>query len=134
MGKKELVREWFDKAENDFADARFLFENDRSLETIAFHIQQAAEKYLKGFLISRGEELERTHDLAKLLAEASEFTPELNQFKVIAKKITGFYFETRYPMGYEVEYSKKEIGEALEEVKKLIAEILKSSNLKKDKK
>lgn len=123
MNRKKLVQEWFDRAGKDFADAEFLFKHDRSFETIAFLIQQAAEKYLKGFLILKGKELEKTHDLAKLLADVSELTPELNQFKAIAKKITGFYFETRYPMGYEVEYSKAEIGEALGEVKELIAVI-----------
>lgn len=64
MSNRKLVQEWFDKAGQDFDDAEFLFKHNRSFETIAFHIQQAAEKYLKGFLISKGQELEKTHDLA----------------------------------------------------------------------
>lgn len=33
---------------------------------------------------------------------------------------TNFYFESRYPLGYEVEYTKEEIKEALAQTKKLI--------------
>ena len=35
---------------------------------ICFHCQQAAEKYLKAFLVQRGLKPERTHDLAHLVA------------------------------------------------------------------
>ncbi len=51
MVRDEIVKEWLLKGENDIEDARFLLENGRSLENVAFHIHQALEKYLKGFLI-----------------------------------------------------------------------------------
>lgn len=58
MVKRQIVKEWFNKGEKDIKDAEFLFKNNRAFETISFHIQQAAEKYLKGFLISKGKKLE----------------------------------------------------------------------------
>ena len=45
MDKPEIVLEWFCKGNKDIKDAEFLFKHNRSLETVTFHIQQAAEKY-----------------------------------------------------------------------------------------
>lgn len=53
MAKKE-VKEWFLKGEKDLDEAKFLFENRRPLEDVAFFVHQSIEKYLKGFLISQG--------------------------------------------------------------------------------
>jgi len=39
----------------------------------AFHLQQALEKYLKGYLIGKGWKLERTHDLEELLDHAVDY-------------------------------------------------------------
>lgn len=120
MDKQRVVKEWFSKGDKDIKDAEFLFKHNRALETISFHIQQAAEKYLKGFLISKGKELEMIHDLVKLLQDAIRIDSDFEQFKDIVKKVTNFYFESRYPVGYKVEYTKKEIEEALSQTKKLI--------------
>lgn len=120
MVKSKIVKEWFNKGEKDITNAEFLFKGNRDLETVAFHIQQSAEKYLKGFLISRGKELERIHDLVKLLQDVIKIDTEFNQFKGIVKKITNFYFESRYPLGYDVEYTEEEIKDALIHVNKLI--------------
>lgn len=128
MVKEQIVREWFAKGDNDIKDAEFLFRHKRALETVSFHIQQAAEKYLKGFLISRGRKLEMIHDLVKLLRDAIEIDVDFAQFKNMAEKTTNFYFESRYPLGYEVEYTKEEIKEALAQTKKLIKLIKKKLN------
>lgn len=42
------------------------------------------------------------------------------------QKITRFYFESRYPVGYEVEYSQAEIRQALEIAKDLAEAIARS--------
>ncbi len=41
------------------------------------------------------------------------------------RKITNFYFESRYPVGYEVEYTKPELKEAVKQTKNLISIIKK---------
>ena len=120
MDKSEIVKEWFSKGNKDLKDAEFLFKHNRALETISFHIQQAAEKYLKGFLIAKGKKLEMIHDLVKLLSDAIRIDPDFEQFKEIVEKVTNFYFESRYPMGYEVEYTKSEIKDSLIQIKRLI--------------
>lgn len=103
-------------------------------ETIAFLIQQAAEKYLKGFLIAKGKELVKIHDLVKLLADAIEFIPELNRFEDMVERATEFYFETRYPMGYAFDCSRDEMGRTIEEVKEMLAMITRHTNMKEERK
>ncbi|HHT9126918.1 MAG TPA: HEPN domain-containing protein [Candidatus Brocadiia bacterium] len=120
MKNQRIVEEWFSHGNKDIKDARFLFDHKRNLETVSFHIQQAAEKYLKGFLISQGKELQRIHDLVKLLQDAIEIDSSFQQFKESVKKVTNFYFESRYPIGYEFEYTRSEVKEALIQVTKLI--------------
>ena len=61
-------REWRLLAERDMSVAEYLAANMRPTpaEVIAFHCQQAAEKYLKGALVIIGEEPPYIHDLNKL--------------------------------------------------------------------
>ena len=120
MVKKKIVEEWFSKAQKDIDDAEFLLKNNRALENIAYHIQQAAEKYLKGFLIYNGWKLEKVHDLVKLLEEAIKIDKSFNRFSASMRKITNFYFESRYPTGYEIEYTKQELKKAIKESKNMI--------------
>jgi HEPN domain-containing protein len=50
--KEEFTREWARKAENDFKTAGFLCQSGPDFDDgTAFHSQQAAEKYLKAFLV-----------------------------------------------------------------------------------
>lgn len=116
----KVVQEWFAKADSDFDQAKFLLKSKRPLEYVAYFLQQAAEKYLKGFLISNGWELEKIHNLDKLIKECSKFDKVFLKFIPLFRKISRFYFESRYPIGYEVEYTSTEINQALGEVKNLI--------------
>ena len=120
VDNSEVIQEWFAKADQDLDQAQFLFKSDRPLVYVAYFIQQAAEKYLKGFLISNGWELEKIHILEKLLKECSKFDKEFSKFITSFRRISRFYFEARYPIGYEVEYTSKEINQALDDVKDLI--------------
>jgi len=113
MVKEDLVKEWFEKGHKDIEDAEFLLENDRAVENVSFHIQQAVEKYLKGFLIYHGWKLERIHDLVKLLEETVKIDKSFKRFIVPMRKITNFYFESRYPIGYQVDYTNQELKEAI---------------------
>lgn len=134
MVRPKIAKEWFAKGDKDIKNAEFLLKSRRDLETVAFHTQQAAEKYLKGFLIAQGKELAMIHDLVTLLRDAIELNSEFIQFKEAVKEITNFYFESRYPMGYEVEYAEEEIKTAIAQVKALIKLItVKSSKAQRKK-
>jgi HEPN domain-containing protein len=48
----EFTRDWIRKAEIDFKTAGHLCQSgDEFVEGVTFHAQQAAEKYLKAFLV-----------------------------------------------------------------------------------
>ncbi|MEK6409399.1 MAG: HEPN domain-containing protein [Acidobacteriota bacterium] len=63
------------KADNDLKMARIGFDHDAPLDTVAFHVQQAAEKMLKALLASRGVDYPRTHDLRALINLAAKEVP-----------------------------------------------------------
>ena len=113
MAKQE-VKEWLNKADKDLDEAKFLLDNNRPSEDIAFFLHQAAEKYLKGFLLSNGWELEKIHDLVKLLKEAIKFDKEYAQFQTAAEIMTDFYIESRYPVGYAFEFEKEELKQLIQ--------------------
>ncbi len=133
MGK-EVVKEWIFKPDKDLEEAKFLFENNRPLEDSAYFVHQAIEKYLKAFLISKGWELEKIYDLVKLVKEVSKFDKSFEEFTPELERITDFYIESRYPVGYEVEYTQEEIKDSIrtaESLQKSVKE--KIGNMKRKK-
>ena len=88
--------EWLEKAEQDLRRvSRRLREGDT--EDAAFHLQQAIEKFLKGFLLSNGWKLKKIHDLEALLDDAVHVTPELERYRALCQQVTGYYLAERYP-------------------------------------
>lgn len=65
--------------------------NVQDPEAAGFFLQQAVEKFLKAFLLSRGWELQRIHDLETLLNVVLAYDPSLEPFRSACQKITGFY-------------------------------------------
>jgi HEPN domain-containing protein len=62
------VRGWIHKAENDLRNiALVLPADDCPYDTVCFHAQQAAEKYLKAALTFLGIPFPKVHDLDELL-------------------------------------------------------------------
>jgi HEPN domain-containing protein len=63
----EPVRQWIKKAEGDLRSAQLLLAADPpEPDAVAFHAQQAVEKYLKAYLVHLGIDPPRTHDLITL--------------------------------------------------------------------
>ena len=72
--------DWVRLAAEDFRRvARRLAEEDT--EDAAFHLQEAIEKYLKGYLLSRGWGLKRTHNLEVLLDDAVRYDAALEGYR-----------------------------------------------------
>lgn len=121
MAKKEYIQEWFGKGRIDIEEAEFLLKHGRALEVISFHIQQSIEKYLKGYLIYKGWELEKTHDLRELLSEVIKKDKTFERFIPPVRKISRYYIESRYPFSYKVDYTREEMEESLQQAKELLA-------------
>lgn len=64
---------------------------------IAFHAQQAAEKYLKAFLVHRQIEFPKTHDMKELLILVARGNKALAARLEDAKTLTPFAADARYP-------------------------------------
>ncbi|HAK46767.1 MAG TPA: DNA-binding protein [Spirochaeta sp.] len=92
------TKEWVDFAERDY-EASMLLANSHtpSFEIIAYHCQQAAEKYLKAMLIENNKPVPHIHDLGKLNLECSNFQAELSVIQDICERLTPFGTVTRYP-------------------------------------
>ncbi|MBI3794986.1 MAG: HEPN domain-containing protein [Nitrospinae bacterium] len=65
-----VVREWISKAENDFLNATHTLKLGEKCptDTVCFHAQQCAEKYIKALLVLENIDFSKTHDLEKLTA------------------------------------------------------------------
>jgi len=86
---------WFEFARTDLHVAELAL--DAGLfNQVCFHAHQAVEKLLKGFILSRGKRVPRTHSLLDLgrLAQELGFPQELRG-KI--RILDGYYLPTRYP-------------------------------------
>ena len=109
--------DWFRIAAQDLERAaKRLAEDDN--EDAAFRLQQAVEKYLKGFLLARGWLLKRTHDVSALLTEAVRYDRRLERFRALCREVAGYYIIERYP-GFEEGPSFAEVRQVYAQAKKL---------------
>jgi HEPN domain-containing protein len=113
-----IPRDWFKKAEEDLKAAEILLKEE-SLGIAGFLLQQAVEKYLKGYLLSRGWELKRIHDLVDLLNAVVTYDKSFEIYRSTCQQITEYYTEERYPFLDTSELTREEIETALTEVKNL---------------
>ncbi len=90
--------EWLQKADPDIRLAEFLLaENTPFWDAIAFHCQQAAEKYLKAFLVSRQIEFPKTHNIRELLGFIASTDKKLAQYLKPTTVLTPYGVLVRYP-------------------------------------
>ena len=93
-------------------------------EDAGFRLQQATEKFFKGYLIRQGWRLVRTHDLVKLLDDALHYDPTLERYREVCKSVTDYYFVGRYPVEPDFpgppDMSDESVGTAIEEIAPLI--------------
>jgi HEPN domain-containing protein len=94
------VERWRRKATEDLRVADILLKasgREVPYAAICFHAQQAAEKYLKGWLVSRGRPAPRTHSLLYLVSRAEELDGRFLEVREIAERLTPFAVAPRYP-------------------------------------
>lgn len=98
MADSQIIRNWLDKADDDLAFARAsLQENLEFYPQICFYLHQSVEKYLKAYIIAKGLNLKRIHDLMELVKICAGDDQEFNKFHEAVKLLNPFYIGTRYP-------------------------------------
>lgn len=99
--KRELVRNWLAMAEEDFRVAEHLYsEKTPYLRAIGFHAQQAAEKFLKAYLVYHQIEFPKTHDLGELLDLLGSADAPLAKHLHDIIILNPYGVETRYPSDF----------------------------------
>lgn len=88
---------WRIKAENDIKTAQRLLKSEEPItDSVCFHSQQAAEKFLKMFLVYKGFEPEKTHIISDLLIQCIN---QLKDFEFLndVDYLTEYAVSMRYP-------------------------------------
>jgi HEPN domain-containing protein len=109
-----VAGEWVIKAENDLKTASYILKMSKGCptDTVCFHAQQCVEKYLKAFLVVKGIDFPRIHDIEHLVS----LLPGNVWLKLSIqeqRRLTTYATVIRYPGDYE----PLQIAEAKESVK-----------------
>ena len=110
----DYIVEWFQFANMDLAVAEHLQEmHPQPLEIICYHCEQAAEKYLKGYLVYCGVfNPPKTHDLDVLCEMCSKYDEGFQEIKRACNVLAGYGVQPRYP--HEMEILEHDMQNALE--------------------
>lgn len=110
---RELVADWLGRASEDLAVAETLLRESRTYYTsVAFHAQQAAEKYLKAVLVHHQVAFPRTHDIGVLLSLVGSVEPSVSLAAASAIALNPYGVAVRCP-GSGAEPDLSEASEAV---------------------
>src|SRR3989338_5538320 len=88
----DFVKNWFFRGEEDIVLIRLILKEGNSLPNLAcFHAQQAAEKYLKGFLAYYDLHTRKIHDLEALVEDCAKIDKSFGALKDSAGVLDQFY-------------------------------------------
>lgn len=94
----DQTKDWIEKADHDLGSAKIIFIHlPDYFDTIAFHCQQAVEKYIKAILVHKEIEFQRSHDLIYLLELLSNHTEITEEKYKKAVSLNGYSIQIRYP-------------------------------------
>lgn len=110
------------KAAHDLRAAEIGIANEAPLDTVAFHLQQCAEKLIKAFLNWKGVQYPKTHALGALLDLAIPHQADLESFRGSLLGMASYAVEMRYDD--EFYPSDDEIRAGVETVRGLQQKIL----------
>ncbi|OEU54854.1 MAG: hypothetical protein BA871_00990 [Desulfuromonadales bacterium C00003096] len=132
--KEEVVLRWLKKAENDLKTVKhLLILEDAPTDVIAFHCQQAVEKYFKAYLTQVDVRVKKTHDLETILALCIEKDKKFERLdKDGIYELTFYAVEIRYPEEYiELRIDEaRALYETAKEVKEFVVERLREKGLR----
>lgn len=117
---------WLDQAADDLKYARVLL-REGGYALACFVSQQVAEKALKGFLYSKGEEELKGHSIQSLGKWCERYDRVISAVAEEAKILDAYYIPSRYPNGlpagsgppYQV-FGKKQAEEAVKVAAKVL--------------
>jgi len=112
------VGEWLEIADNDLDSAILLNEAARKhCEIICYHCAQAAEKYLKAYLIYNDIIPKKTHDLRFLHNLCIELDEEFSNIITECSYLNKFANDIRYPCKYQT--NEDDVNTSINAVQKI---------------
>ena len=110
----DRLREWIEKADHDLGTAIVINQHiPEYSDTLAFHCQQATEKYIKCLLEKNSILFKRSHDLRYLLDLLDEVISINKELYEKVMKLNAFGVEIRYP-DTKIELTSHDREEAIE--------------------
>jgi HEPN domain-containing protein len=96
---KQASRNWVKKAEEDYLAAVDLARRRKKQlhNSVCFHCQQCAEKYLKARIEEAGLRILKSHDLESLLDTLLQVEPLWAALRPALQNMTDFAVDFRYP-------------------------------------
>ena len=94
---KKQVEDWILLADRDLKVSELIMkEDDPFTNIVAFHCQQAIEKYFKAFILEYEKPLMKIHNLLTLYGKIKEII-DLELDEDLLSMINDIYLESRYP-------------------------------------
>lgn len=118
MEINSYTKQWLDYGDSDLSSAEFLQKmNPVPINIVCYHCQQAAEKYLKGYMSHHKLGLAKTHDLRMLCKECLDVNGEFVNVVSQCTRLTTYSTITRYPN--EVLIDVSDMNVAINDAKKV---------------
>ncbi len=95
---EEVINNWIKKADEDLKVVRHEMnqeEEERATGAICFHSQQAAEKYIKAYLLTKSVNIPKSHDLEYLLTICIDLDKDFRKMDI--GNLTDYAISVRYP-------------------------------------
>ncbi|MEK7674591.1 MAG: HEPN domain-containing protein [Verrucomicrobiota bacterium] len=121
-GDAQNPADWLAYARRDLAKAKSDLDAGEVPYALTW-LQQAAEKALKSWLIARGWNLVKTHDVASLARAAIQRGADVSWFLPTASAVTEEYFAERYPGDFDPPPTHEEARRFLADVQTLFAQL-----------
>ena len=130
MDNKDVAKEWFKVAETDLTSAEFLQDmRPIPIEIICYHCQQSVEKYLKGFLALKGEEIRKIHDLVRLNKMCQKYEKDFETIEEDCLLLTDYAVNVRYP--FPMDINESDLNLALKSAQRVKKYVLRKSGVTK---
>lgn len=117
---------WLNEADKDFRYASWSLENAEEdfYSFILFHFQQAAEKYLKAYIVFKNLPFKKIHELPELLATIRAIDQSFAEIEEEALFLNDFYVDMRYPVYWPTGHTK-ELTVKAQQATKIIGDFVK---------
>jgi HEPN domain-containing protein len=97
----ELIQEWIRKAENDLLNVENNLNSIKvPTDTVCFHCQQVAEKYLKAYLVYKNITFPKIHNLLRLLELCKQADSSFEDLRENLLILNEYNTEVRYPVDW----------------------------------